>query len=95
MTRLLLDTHIVIRWLFEPNRLSREQSGALARAVQRMEPAAPSAISLLEIAILYIDGKLLLPSGLEALFDDLERNPMFQVLPLIYEVASEAASLAG
>ena len=48
--RLLLDTHIVIRWLAEPRKLSREQLRALEDTVRRTEPVAFSAISLLEIA---------------------------------------------
>ena len=91
LPRLLLDTHVVIRWLIEAERLSRDQIRALEGAVQRTEPVALSAISLLEIAVLTNEGKLRLPLG--DFFDELQANPLFRLLPLTYEIASEVASL--
>jgi PIN domain nuclease of toxin-antitoxin system len=91
LPRLLLDTHVVVRWLIEGDRLSRDQIRALEGAVQRAEPVALSAISLLEIAVLTNEGKLRLP--LNDFFDELQANPLFRLLPLTYEIASEVASL--
>ncbi len=93
LPRLLLDTHVVARWLIEAKRLSREQVQALERAVRRGEPVAFSAISLLEIAILTSEGKLRLP--LSDFLDDIQANPLFRVLPLTYEIAADVASLGG
>ena len=70
LPRLLLDTHVAIRWLIEAKRLSREQVQTLERAVRRTEPVALSAISLLEIAVLTSEGKLKLP--LNEFFDELQ-----------------------
>ncbi len=95
LPRLLLDTHVLIRWLIDPKRLSLEQARALERAVRRMEPVALSAITLLEIAVLASEGRVRLQSGLDEFLDDLQGNPVFRVLPLSYEVASEVASLRG
>jgi PIN domain nuclease of toxin-antitoxin system len=92
LPRLLLDTHIVVRWLTNPKRLSREQIRVLEGAVRRAEPVALSAMSLLEIAVLGSAGKLGLKVPLEELFEDLQ-SPIFQILPLTYEVAAEVASL--
>jgi len=91
LPRFLLDTHVVVRWLIEAKRLSREQLRALEGAVRRSEPVALSAISLLEIAVLTSEGKLRLP--LNDFFDDLQANPLFRILPVTYEIASEVASL--
>jgi PIN domain nuclease of toxin-antitoxin system len=88
-----LDTHVVVRWLIEAKRLTREQVQALERAVRRTEPVAFSAISLLEISILTSERKLRLP--LSDFLDELQANPLFRVLPLTYEVAAEVASLGG
>jgi len=56
--KLLLDTPRTGRWLVESKRLSREQ---IARAppapVRRCEPLALSAITLLEIAVLFGEGQ--------------------------------------
>lgn len=66
----------------------------LEAAVRRTEPIALSAISLLEIAVLGSAGRLGLRVALEELFKDLQ-SPVFQILPLTYEVAAEVASLGG
>jgi len=91
--RLLLDTHIVIRWLIETKKLTREQARLLDVAVRRNEPVAISAITLLEIALLVSGQKLKveLAEFLEAIVS----NPIFRVLPLTAEVAAEAAFLAA
>lgn len=94
LPRLLLDTHIVVRWLTNAKKLSREQVRVLEAAVRRTEPIALSAISLLEIAVLGSAGRLGLRVALEELFKDLQ-SPVFQILPLTYEVAAEVASLGG
>ena len=92
---LLLDTHVAVRWLIHASKLSREQSRLLEASVRRAEPVALSAISLLEIAVLTSGGKLDLKVGLDEFFDALQASPAFRVLPLTYEVASEAASVGS
>jgi PIN domain nuclease of toxin-antitoxin system len=94
LPRFLLDTHVLIRWLVEAKRLSREQMRALEGAVRRNEPLAFSAISLLEIAVLAGEGKLRIKAALDEFFDDLQADPAFRMLPLTYEIASEIASLS-
>lgn len=89
----MLDTHVLIRWLFEARKLSRIQLRALEAAVRRGEPVAFSAISLLEIAVLASGEKPALKVPLDDFFQDLNSNPSFRVLPLTYEVALEVASL--
>ena len=93
LPRLLVDTHVLIRSLFETRKLSKTQLRALESAVSRGEPLAVSAISLLEIAILTSGGKLALKVPLGEFFQDLNANPAFRILPLTYEVALEVASL--
>lgn len=89
----MLDTHILIRWLGSPRKLSRAQFHAIESAVRRGEPIAFSAMSLLEIALLAGGGRALVKVPLEEFFRDLSSNPVFRVLPLTYEVALEAATL--
>ena len=91
LPRFLLDTHVAVRWLIESKKLSREQSRVLEGAVRRVEPVALSAMSLLEIAVLASEGRLRLP--VDDFFGELQANPLFRVLPLTYEIASEVASL--
>lgn len=93
LPRFLLDTHIAVRWLIQARRLSREQLRALEESVRRSEPVALSAISLLEIAVLASERRLRLKVSLDEFFEELQANPVFRLLPLDYEVASEATSL--
>ena len=95
LPRLLLDTHILVRWLTHARKLSREQAPLLEAAVRRVEPLALSAVSLLEIAVLASQGKLELKMTVDEFFDHLQASGVFQVFPLTYEVAAEAASLVG
>ena len=93
--RLLLDTHVLIRWLIDSKRLSRTQIKVLDRAVQRTEPIALSAITLLEIAVLTSEGKLAFQGSLSSFFDELRGNPVFRLYPFSYDIALEVASVAA
>lgn len=95
LPRFLLDTHIAVRWLIQARKLSREQLRALNGSVRRAQPVALSAISLLEIAVLASEGRLKLKVSLDEFFEALQANPVFRILPLDYEVASEVASLGA
>lgn len=91
LPRFLLDTHVVIRWLVDSRKLSREQMSVLDAAIRRSEPVAISPISLIETALLTSEGRLKM--SLDDFFDILRANPLFRILPLTYEIASEVASL--
>ena len=88
--RLLLDTHIVIRWLVEPERLSREQDRILTQAERRAEPLAVSAVSLVEIGV--IPGNRLRISVSEIL-RALEPGAGFQIVPMDLVIAAEIAAM--
>ncbi len=95
LPRLLLDTHVVVQWLIDAKRLSREQKSTLDRAIQRTEPVGLSAITLLEIAVLVSERKLILKAGLDQFFDDLRSGPAFKIFPLTFEIAAEVALLGN
>jgi PIN domain nuclease of toxin-antitoxin system len=65
----------------------------LRDAARRHEPVAISAITLLEIAVLFGEGgtRSLIPLG--ELLKEFESNPAFQIIPLTVEVAAEVAAL--
>ncbi len=91
--RFLLDTHILVYWLAIPKKLSREQTRVLREAVRRREPVAISAITLLEMAILFGEGRTRSAIPVNQLFSEIESNPAFQIVPLTVDVASEVAAL--
>ena len=74
-SRLLLDTHIVVRWLDNPKKLTRDQCRALESAVRKGQTLAMSAATPMEIAMLVGDGRLRLKTSLEQFFADLRANP--------------------
>lgn len=67
----------------------------LQTAARRNEMVALSAVTLLETAILHSQGKVNLKASLSEFFGDMQTNPIFHILPLTYEVASEAALLSS
>ena len=90
---MLLDTHIVVRWLAAPKKLSREQVRVLRESVRRSEQVCVSAITLLEIAVLFGAGTARSDHSVSDLLGELESNPTFQILPLTAEIAAEVAAL--
>ena len=90
--RFLLDTHIVVRWLYESKKLSREQCRVLDDAERRGECVGISAMSLLEIALLQ-EGRQRLNVRLDQVFHELDTNPVFRIIPLTTDVALEMAAL--
>jgi PIN domain nuclease of toxin-antitoxin system len=90
--RLLLDTHVVVRWLCDAKRLTREQQRVIDQCERRGEHLGVSAITLLEVAILARAGELRIEGQLEEFLETLDRKP-FRILPLTPAVAFEAGSL--
>ena len=91
--RFLLDTHIVVRWLSEPRKLTREQTRVIEDAARRGAQVAVSAISLLEIAALFAKNRL--AGSMQAIFEKLETDPMFVLLPITVDIATEVATMGG
>jgi len=93
--RLLLDTHVLVRWGVDVKKLSRSQRRALDEAAERGEPVALSAMSLLEIALLASGTRRVFRVSLEDFLRDLDSNPAILLLPLTSEVALEAAAIGN
>ena len=91
----LLDTHILVRWLTEPKRLSRDQTRILHEVLRRKETVAISAITLLEVALLFDSGGLRIKISTDQLFEEIETNPVFRILPLTVDIAREVAQLGA
>jgi PIN domain nuclease of toxin-antitoxin system len=89
----LLDTHVLIRFLVDPKRLSRYHNRVLATNRRRSETSGISAITLWEVATIYSRGALRAHVNLDELLAQLEDNPVLQILPLSVTVAKESAHL--
>jgi PIN domain nuclease of toxin-antitoxin system len=91
--RFLIDTHIVVRWLVAPKKLSREQARVLADAVRRREPVGVSAITLLEIAAIFGKGGSRRDADANQVLGVLESDPGFEIVPFTLDAAAEMAAL--
>jgi PIN domain nuclease of toxin-antitoxin system len=89
-----VDTHILVRWLDTPHKLSREQLRVLREAARRSEPIAISGITLLEIAVLS-GRRSLREIPFDKLIDKLSSDSTIQTLPLTPEIAGEVAAIGG
>jgi PIN domain nuclease of toxin-antitoxin system len=77
----------------QPKKLSREQIRVLRGAIRRGEPLAVSAITLLEIAVLFGKGGVQLRVPIEELFAALGSGTGYHVIALDVEIAAEVAGL--
>jgi len=91
--RFLLDTHVLLRWLFDPKKLSREQTRVMREAERRGERVALSGSSLIEIAIWANEGRNRADVRVEDLFAELEFNPILQILPITIPIAVDAGAI--
>ena len=89
--RLLLDTHVLNRWLIEPKKLSKEQHRTLETAIARGEAVGLSAMSLIEIAVLASLGRLDVDTALY--LDDIGNHPLLAILPITPETAKDVFRL--
>lgn len=89
----MLDTHVVVRWVIEPQKLSREQRRTLEAAVVRGEPMALSPVSLLEIAVLEESRRIRVDT--QEIFGLLQSQPMFQIFPITFDIATEVSHLTA
>jgi PIN domain nuclease of toxin-antitoxin system len=90
--RFLLDTHVVVQWLSAPKKLSSDQIRILREADRRGEGVALSAYTLVEIAMLAKSPRKIL-TEVDAIFRELEMNPIFRILPITIQIAVDAGGL--
>jgi PIN domain nuclease of toxin-antitoxin system len=88
----LLDTHIIVWWLQERDRLTPSQDGELQK-VSGDRPVAISSISLWELSMLHLKGRLKLHLTLLEFLSGLESSALVRVLPINAAVATAVSML--
>ena len=88
---ILLDTHVVVWLVSEPERLSKKAKAVIDDARQNGDGLAVSGITLVEITTLYGRRRILLAMSLESFLIELERR--FVVLPINARVCARMLSL--
>ena len=79
----------------DPKRLSQDQRRVLARSVQELETLAVSAATLVELAMLSDAKPFRIKHSADQIFDALERDPVFEILPITVNIAKEASYLTN
>ena len=92
---ILLDTHALLWWLGDPDRLPAGVRKHLDGLVESGDSARVSAISAWEIAMLVDRGRLELTMPATAWIAQAESLPFVEFVPVDPAIASSAVSLAG
>ena len=90
---LLLDTHIVLWWLGDIDRLSVTQARTLKQADADGDRIGVAAVTLWEIAKLADRGRIQLGRPVDVILDEIEWHPVIELLPLTARVALESTRL--
>ena len=88
---ILIDTHVVVWLVSDPERLSKSAKDAIDEARLRGEGLAVSAFTLLELTMLYGKKRIHLAMGLESFLRDVEER--FVVLPISARVCARMLAL--
>ena len=95
MLSILLDTHILMWWRCDPQRLTKPQAAALAALESRSTPAAISSITLWELAKMVERGRAEITVPLDDWLAEIESHPLLTVLPLTGRIVAESVRLGN
>lgn len=92
--KFLLDTHVLVWWRHgDTDKLTSAQTHALSEMEKRRQPAALSAITLWELAMLVERRRLAISKSLDLWLDELESHPLVTILPLTTKIVAESVRL--
>ena len=89
----LLDTHILVWWLLDVQRLSKVQVNTLVELQRTNQPAGLSSLSLREMAFMVKRGRIDVDASLDAWLDSIDSHPLLTILPLTAKIAAESVRL--
>ena len=92
--RVVLDTHIVVYWCADPDRLSAAQLHAV-RTISADNPAIVADITLWEIAALVAAGRLKLDLPILEWLNRATARPLVRVAEISPSIAAESHNLAS
>ena len=93
MSSLLLDTHILLWWHGDSDRLTRPHARLLADAEKSGQPLGISAITLWELAKMTQHGRLETKEPLDVWLEELARHASLAVFPITSRIAAESVQL--
>ncbi len=93
MISYLLDTHILIWWRQDFQRLSKAQGQVLESLEEKELSAALSAISLRELAKMIQQRRIEVDMPLQGWLENVAAHPLLTILPITAEIAAESVRL--
>ena len=91
---IVLDTHALVFWVSDPNKLSSEARSMINQAFKK-KTVYVSTISVWEIAMLVTKGRLMLTMDVESWLDKVENLPGIQFVPMDTAIARKSVMLPG
>jgi len=90
----IIDTHILLWWRLDRDRLAPQQLEVLER-VTVARPVAISDVTLWELAMAASKGRITLPDSVDLWLSRLERHPAIHVLPITAAIAVRSTQLGS
>lgn len=90
---LLLDTHVWVRWIGDPETLSASARSALDAALEAGETLRVSSISVWEVSLLVAKGRLRLTLDVGTWIERAEAIPRLEFVPVDNRIAHRSVTL--
>src|SRR3989344_3647580 len=90
---ILLDTHVLIWWVSNPEKLSPKAHNAIEKAVNQNQELYISSISVWEICMLVKKGRLKLAYDVATWIDLIESFPQIKSIPVDNDIAQKSTTL--
>jgi PIN domain nuclease of toxin-antitoxin system len=90
---ILLDTHALIWWVADPERIPTRSKRAISASIRDGESIAVSSVSIWEIAMLVDRGRLALTMDADAWITRVEALPFLTFIPVDNHIAARSVRL--
>lgn len=91
---IVLDTHVLIWWINETNRLSTKAQKVIENSIDKGTKLLVSSISVWEIFLLFKKGSLKSDMDINAWLAEVESLPFLQFVPVDNAIAAKSVMLA-
>lgn len=88
-----LDTHTLIWWISNPEKLSKKAVKAIDQETRKKEDILVSSISVWEIYMLVRKGRLKFVMDVDEWFEKVEKIPLLQFVPVDNKIAAKSVML--
>ena len=90
---IVLDTHVLVWWVANPEKLSKRAQEKIAREVKKGGQLLASSISVWEIYLLVAKNKLSFSVDVDTWLEKVESLPFMQFIPVDNKIAAKSVNL--